>query len=77
MNAVLPVQRWVVHRISSIAVGRQLGFVEAATRNRAEELARAAYGREILVTIAGGNPRRRNDLARDLGDVTRDTRRRA
>lgn len=71
LSPTVPVQKWDVNRISSLAIGRKLGRITAATRAKAEELARAQWGRDIWVTIAGGSPKRRRIDPFDIGNSTR------
>lgn len=70
--ALASVQKWDVHRLDFVfGVRRKLGRVEAATRAQAEEFARTAHGENILVTRAGGRPRRRKPMPINLGNTTR------
>jgi hypothetical protein len=58
-----------VHAIDPVfGVGKKLGRVQAADRAAADELARQEYGAAVLVTLAGGRPRRRRAEPKDLGN---------
>lgn len=54
-----------------IGVGQHLERINAISRSAAEQVAIARHGKNILVTLAGGKPRRRREAARDLGNSKR------
>lgn len=51
----------------AFGVGKRLERIQAASREAAEKTARERHGKNVLVSLAGGRPRRRRAEPVDLG----------
>jgi len=55
----------------AFGVGKRIERIRAASREAAEKTARERHGKNVLVSLSGGRPRRRRAEPVDLGHTPR------